>query len=270
MEKLTLDDIKEYLETKYIGRDIIYLDTTTSTNDIVKEMAEKGASEGLIVIAEEQIKGRGRMGRRWITGKGKALAVSILLKPDIKPDICPSITSLIALSAVKAIRKATNYDIMIKWPNDLVLNNRKLGGILTEMSMEGIKVKYIIIGLGLNINQEVFDDDIKNIAVSLKSFSGKNFDRRIILSEILNYFESDYENFKRYGLEYFVEDIKRYSIIFGKDISVIDGNKIVNGKVVDIDKEGGLILKTSEGELRKIISGDVIMEGLYNIYTNKI
>ncbi|SKB00573.1 BirA family transcriptional regulator, biotin operon repressor / biotin-[acetyl-CoA-carboxylase] ligase [Caloramator quimbayensis] len=270
MEKLTLDDIKEYLETKYIGRNIIYLDKATSTNDIAKEMAEKGVPDGLIVIAEEQTKGRGRMGRKWITGKGEALAVSILLRPDIEPNLCPSITSLIALSSVKAIRKVTGFDIMIKWPNDLVLNNRKLGGILTEMTMEGMKVKYIIIGLGLNINQEDFDEDIKNIAVSLKSFSGENFNRRIILSEILNFFERDYEYFKRFGLSYFVEDIKKYSIIFGKEISVIDGYKSVDGTVVDIDKEGGLILKTSDGNLKRIISGDVIMEGLYNIYSNKI
>ncbi|QCX33767.1 biotin--[acetyl-CoA-carboxylase] ligase [Caloramator sp. E03] len=266
MEILSYENIKTFINTKYMGRNIVYLQSTTSTNDIIKKMAEDGAKEGLVVIAEEQISGRGRMGRKWITPKGEAIAASILLKPDIPPKIAPTITPLLSLSAVKALRRITGFDIMIKWPNDLVLNKKKLCGILTETTMEGMKIKYIIVGIGININQEKFDDDISNIAISLKSYSGKSFDRRVILGEILNSFEKDYEDFKRYGLKHFINDIKYYSIVLGEKVTVLNIDSVVEGKAVDIDDEGCLIIKTLNGDLKRILSGDIVMEGIYNIY----
>lgn len=269
MERLDYNNLKDFLTTEYIGRNIVYLDSTTSTNDVAKDLAQYGYDEGLVVVAEEQTKGRGRLGRRWSTHKGEAIAASILLKPDIKIPLANSITHLIGLSAAKALINVTGFDILIKWPNDLVLNKKKLCGILTEMGVEGTKIKYIIAGIGININQNSFEEDINNIAISLKSYSNNYFDRRIILSQILNQFEKDYENFKRYGLKYFIDDLKRYSIVLGKEVIILDKDEVIKGTAIDIDEKGYLILKDENGQLKSILNGDLLIEGLYNIYTNQ-
>ncbi|EYE87940.1 biotin--acetyl-CoA-carboxylase ligase [Fervidicella metallireducens AeB] len=260
---LTYSEIKDYLLTEYMGRKIFYYNSVTSTNIIAKELAENGLEEGTVIIAEEQTLGKGRMGRKWSTPNGEAIAMTIILRPEISPFMAPSITPILAVSAVEALRKLTGFDVKIKWPNDIVLDSKKLCGILTEMNSDMDMINYIIVGMGLNVNQENFDDEIKEVAVSLKSFSGINFKRKIIIAEILNEFEKNYEIFKVKGISEFLDKLKEYSVLLGKRVKVISINNSFEGEAIDIDKDGSLIVKKDNGEITKVLSGDVSVRGMY-------
>jgi BirA family transcriptional regulator, biotin operon repressor / biotin---[acetyl-CoA-carboxylase] ligase len=262
-DRLSYGELNPFLITKYIGRNVLYFDSVTSTNDIIREHAQKGEAEGLIVIAEEQSKGRGRMGRDWATPKGVAIAMSMLLRPNLSPQFVPGITSVIAISVVEALKSATGFDIKIKWPNDIVLDGKKICGILTEMSAEMDAVNYVIIGMGMNINQEYFEDNIKDVAISLKSYSGRSFDRKLILAEILNKFEVNYEAFKSQGIKLFIDKIKQYSALLNKRVVISNINEKYEGEAIDIDSDGCLIVRLDNGEVKRVISGDVSVRGLY-------
>ena len=257
MELLNLNNIVKNLNTKYIGRKITYLETTTSTNDVAREFCEKGENEGALVISEEQTSGRGRMFRKWETRRGDSIAMTILLRPDLLPKDAPTITPILALSIVEGLRSAVEVDALIKWPNDIFIGNKKLGGILTEMNSGMDVVRYIIIGMGLNINQSAMGDTLKDIGISLKEYTGKTHEREVIISHILNRFEINYENFNKYGLVYFREKLKEYSSILGKEVIVISALELIEGVAEDLDENGNLILRLENGNSKKIIYGDV-------------
>ncbi|TDT50317.1 biotin--[acetyl-CoA-carboxylase] ligase [Fonticella tunisiensis] len=265
---LTYKELKNLLTTNYIGRKIVYLESTTSTNDIAKEYAEKGEKEGLVVIAEVQTKGRGRMGRRWITPGRDSISITILLRPEISPYMAPSITPVLAVSVVEMLREITGFEIGIKWPNDVVLDRKKVCGILTEMSAEIDVVKYIIVGIGINVNQETFDNEIENIATSLRKYSGKKYDRKAILSGILNRFERNYELFKKEGIGPFIEDLKKYSVLIGKKVLISGINEEYEAEAIDIDDDGALLVRLENGDVKKVLSGDVSIKGFYG-YNSK-
>lgn len=257
---MDIDKIKKGLQTEYMGSKIIYKDTTSSTNDDGKQAGEKGMEEGSIFISEAQTKGRGRMLREWVTAEGEGIALSILLRPEIIPAEAPTITPVLALSVVKTIKKLYDIDAKIKWPNDIFLDGKKLGGILTEMNagMEG--VKYIVIGLGLNIHQTSMPIELEKIATSLQIYNENIYDREQLISEILNNFEKDYEDFKRYGLKHFIEALKIFSNVIGKEVIVISGLELVEGHVLTIDDSGNLILRLEDGEIKRIIYGDISLK----------
>jgi BirA family biotin operon repressor/biotin-[acetyl-CoA-carboxylase] ligase len=260
---LSYEEIKDLLTTKYIGRNIVYLESTTSTNDIARKYAQNGESEGLVVVAEEQTKGKGRLGRRWSTPKGEAIAMSMLLRPNLSPQLISSITLAMAVSIVEALKDVTGYEVGIKWPNDIVLEGKKLCGILTEMSAEMDVINYIIIGIGLNVNQEKFDDDIKNVATSLKRCSGKRFERKVILSSIINKFEKNYEVFKTKGIEPFIDSLKKHSVLLNKRVVISNINEKYEAEAIGIDKDGSLLVRLDSGEIKKVLSGDISVRGLY-------
>lgn len=257
MELLNIENIVESLTTKYIGRKITYLETTTSTNDVARELCEKGEIEGALVISETQISGRGRMFRKWETRSVDSIAMTLLLRPDLLPRDAPTITPVLALSIVEGLRSAVEVDTLIKWPNDIFIGNKKLGGILTEMNSGMDVVKYIIIGVGLNINQSDMGDTLNDIAISLKEHTGKTYEREIIISHILNRFEINYENYNKHGLVYFREKLKEYSSILGKEVIVISALEMIEGVAEDLDENGNLILRLENGNIKKIIYGDV-------------
>lgn len=263
MDKLDYESVKDLLHTKYIGRNIVYLEKTTSTNDIAKKLGDEGAVEGTVVIAEEQSAGRGRMGRKWATHRGDAIAMTLLLRPEIPVKDAPSITPILALSAVQGIMDSCQIECGIKWPNDVVLDRKKVSGILTEMKAAGSMVGYIVVGIGLNINQEEFEEDIKDIAVSLKKFTGINYDRRKIISAVLNRFEENYDMFKEHGISYFKEELKKYSVLIGKRINISLVEDGFEGEAMDIGDDGSLIVRKDDGKLKRVISGEVTLSGYY-------
>ena len=187
---LTFEEIKNYLNTECIGKNIIYFDSIGSTNSKAKELAEGGKVHGTVVISEEQTSGRGRIGRDWLSPKYKGIWMSIILRPNIITENISKITLLGAAAVQKAIMKM-GVKTSIKWPNDIVINSKKVCGILTEMSGEIDHINYLVMGIGINVNLEKEDitTDLKDVATSIKIESGKPMDRKLLLANILNIFE---------------------------------------------------------------------------------
>lgn len=262
---LTQNEIDELLSTKYIGRNIIHFDSIDSTNIKAKELASTGESNGTTVISEEQTSGRGRFGRNWHSPKYKGIWMSIILTPDIDPLNASNITLIAAAAVFKAL-KSLGIQTQIKWPNDIILNNKKLCGILTEMNSELNKINYIIIGIGVNVNTSVKDflSEINSKATSLKVETGQNFSRQKLTSEILNFFEILYEEYiDKNCLDSTIQICKENSILIGKEIQLHIKGELIDAKVIDISEDGLLIVKYKNGRTQKIISGEVSMHGLY-------
>lgn len=260
---LTDEEIRPYLNTKYIGQNIVYFNSIDSTNKKAKELGSLNYKEGTIVVSEEQVEGRGRLGRNWSSPKFKGIWMSIILRPDIEPINAPKITQIAAAATCKAI-----YDIgieaYIKWPNDIVVNGKKVCGILTEMAGELNKINYIIVGIGINVNtqKEDFEKDIEDIATSIKIEKKNTVDRKKLLSKVLNNFEKLYDEFKEKGtIDKSIDICRERSAIIGKDINVINRNNIVEGTVVNLTDEGELIVKFNDGRIDKIICGEVSIRG---------
>jgi BirA family biotin operon repressor/biotin-[acetyl-CoA-carboxylase] ligase len=266
---LSFEEISEKLNTKYIGRNVFYFHTLDSTNVKAKELALKDAPEGTIIISEEQTSGKGRLGRIWVSPKYKGIWISIILKPDIDPLRVPRITQIGAAAVIKTC-EAFNIKAHVKWPNDIVLNNKKICGILTEMSGELNKVNYVVMGIGINANidKEDFSDELKSKATSISIETGKNIKRKEFVSILLNKFEELYEEFvKEDSIKTSVSICKENSILMGKEIKIINRDKETLAKAVDLDESGQLIVQLENGSIHKIFSGEVSIRGIHGSYT---
>jgi len=223
-----------------------------STQDKAKELLRKGLSD-VVVISDLQTKARGRFGRKWQSSKG-GLWMSILLKPKNIQHI-QYLTFAASISVVKSIKKVAGLKTNIKWPNDIHYNGKKLCGILTE-NIFGSE-NYVIVGIGLNVNQDKFPKDIHNIAASIKLINNKKTSigelSKIIISEFFNIYNNQY---KKNRLNKIMKEWKKYCDTISKKVSVISGNKSIEGKAVGVDKDCSLILK-SKGKLIKIVEGDL-------------
>jgi len=260
---LTYEEIEEWLNTEYIGRKIHYYDTIDSTNIKAKKIAylEK---EGTIVVAESQSKGRGRLGREWQSPKGKGLWMSIILKPKVNPVHVAKVT-LIGAAAVNLALEDIGIDSYIKWPNDIVINGKKICGILTEMSSELNMINYVVMGIGINVNldKKDFSKEILDKGTSLKIEAGKEINRKKLLSTVLNKFEELYTPFtEEEDLSQTIEICRKNSILLEKDIRVINNGKERIGKAIDINDDGNLIVKYENGEIESLLSGEISVRGL--------
>ncbi|MDI3533761.1 MAG: BirA family transcriptional regulator [Thermosediminibacterales bacterium] len=251
------EQIKSKLNADFMGKKIFYYDTVTSTNDEAKRIASLGFDEGTVVIAEQQTGGRGRRGRCWLSPKHEGIWVSIILKPSISPVNAPKLTMLAAVSIVKAIKEVTGLSTGIKWPNDILYNNKKIVGILTELSAEIDLINYIILGMGINVNTESFPDELKEIATSLKIETGKKVDRVKLLCRLLELFEQDYKEFLEAGFSNILNKWRKYSITLGKKVRVIGLDTSLEGEAVDVTDDGALIIKKPDGNTVEVLSGDV-------------
>lgn len=261
-DKLTRQELLPVLKTKYIGREVVHFESTDSTNMQARILAERGIREGAIVTSEEQTSGRGRLGRKWNTKKGEAIAFSLVLRPVVKPEDVSGITLVMGTAVRRAIENATSYDAGIKWPNDIILNSKKVCGILTEMSAEMESVNYIIIGVGINVNIDEFPEDIKNIATSLKIETGRAISRKDLLASVLLEFERLYDEFKANGLKNIMDEFKAHSVTLGKHVRIVSVNESFEGYVKDILADGALLIKMPDGTEKKVISGDVSVRGI--------
>ncbi len=217
----------------------------------------------MVVAAEEQTSGKGRLGRSWISPKGTGIWMSIVLKPNISPMVAPRAT-LIGAAAVYTALKEMGISVGIKWPNDIVINGKKICGILTEMNAEIERVNYVIMGIGINVNMESFPDELKEKATSLKNELGNEVDRKKLVANILNNFEVFYEDFKNTGdISRVIEICREGSLLINKEVRVINGNNEVICTVIDIDDEGELIVKHKDGTINRVISGEVSVRGIY-------
>lgn len=260
---LTLEEVEEYMNTNFIGRNIHYFNSLSSTNTKAKEIAIQ-AKEGTIIVAEEQIRGKGRLGRSWTSPKGKGIWMSIILKPKVDPAKVAKIT-LIGAAAVNQGLKDIGIKSYIKWPNDIIIDGKKVCGILTEMSCELNMINYVIMGIGINVNlgREDFDDELIDKATSLKEVVGEEIDRKKLLAYVLNHFEELYIPFKESGdISKTIQVCRRESILIGKEVRIINGDTEKSGKVLGIDNEGQLIVEHGDGSIEELFSGEVSIRGM--------
>lgn len=259
---LSYEEIKGYLDTEFIAKEIKHFYTIDSTNKKAKELAAELA-EGTVLIAEEQSGGKGRIGRDWISPKGKGIWMSLVLKPKLEPAKLSRITLIGAVSVFAALEKM-NIKSQIKWPNDLLIRGKKISGILTEMSGELNRIDYVIMGIGVNVNLDVDDlpQDLKHKATSIKIEENKDIDRKILTANILNEFEKYYIDFRKDGdLRKCLEILRENSALIGEEIRVIKGDESRFGIARDINEVGELVVEFKEG-IENIYSGEVSVRGL--------
>jgi len=242
------DEVKYKLRTKLIGNEVLAYKSVQSTNTIAQVLAASGAKDGTLIISEHQKKGRGRLGRKWYSVEHLGLYCSIILKPKINPSMAPGISLIAALAMVETVKLYTDYDVAIKWPNDVLINGRKVCGILTEMHGEFGRTHFVVVGIGVNINHRRKDipDDIKKSASSIRQAYGKKIKRVKFLQEFLIKFENEYNLFKKDGLNKSRKRIVKYSTLIGQKIILKIGSKSISGNVLDIDSEGRLVVDTGD------------------------
>ncbi len=262
-DKITGEEITPFLTTKYIGRKVIHYDTIDSTNVQCKKQCGINLVEGMVVVSEEQTSGKGRLGRTWISPKSTGIWISVALTPNISPMLA-SRTTLIGAAAVYSALKDSHVKAQIKWPNDIVINGKKVCGILTEMSARIEKVNYIIMGIGINVNMEEFPEELSEKATSLRNELGTFTDRKVLLARVLNRLEEFYEDFKTNGhISRVINICREGSVLINKEVKIINGAVETLCTVVDIDEDGELIVKKEDGSIEKVISGEVSVRGIY-------
>lgn len=257
---IAADDIRARLNTRIIGRQgIICLAQTDSTNSHAKRLAHEGAPEGTVVLAESQTSGRGRRGRSWFSPAGQSIYASIILRPAMAPSQTPQITLMTAVAVARALQKSTGLNATIKWPNDILISDKKIAGILTEITTEMDTVDYVVVGLGVNVNTTAADmpPDIRSIATSVRIESGSRFSRINLLCTLLHHFESSYGTLQRDGFKPIMAQWREMSDIIGQPVHVDVLDTRHTGIVEAVDDDGVLILKDDSGQRHRIFSGDV-------------
>jgi BirA family biotin operon repressor/biotin-[acetyl-CoA-carboxylase] ligase len=255
---LTPDLLRKRMKGNSFGKRVFHFFKTDSTNRVAMELGYSGEPEGTVVLAEAQSAGRGRSGRIWHSEKGTGLYFTILLRPRLSPAQAPLLTMLAGLSAQTAIAAQTGLVAELKWPNDLLLGGKKLGGILTEMHAEPSAVRFVIVGIGLNVNQEKFPSELSSTATSIRKESGKLSYRLELLARLLTQFESDYNRFLRDGPAFVVERFESVSSFAkGRRVRVDTGTESYAGVTAGLSPDGLLLVQRDGGPLSTVIAGDV-------------
>jgi BirA family biotin operon repressor/biotin-[acetyl-CoA-carboxylase] ligase len=257
-------EIKKGLETKTLGKEIHHFSLVDSTNRVARDLAEEGAPEGTVVLAEQQSQGKGRMDRRWHSPPG-GIWMSVILKPRLSPYQVQGITLVAAVAVVEAVKEVTGLCPKIKWPNDIYIEGRKVCGILTEMKGETDRVEHVVIGIGLNVNNEFKESDEPvsegSSPVSLSMLLSEPADRKELVREILFRLEKCYFRYVSEGISSLLELWRRNNFTLGSRIILKMGDKEFSGVAEDITPEGGLILRDHQGEKKVFYSGEVTVIG---------
>lgn len=261
---MTEAEIKSLMHTDWVAKEVLYFDTIDSTNTKAQELAEKGYPSGTLVVADKQESGKGRRGRSWVSPSGTGIFMTLMIKPDINPNNASMLTLVAALAVAKAITSVTGEEAMIKWPNDIVVNSKKVCGILTEMNAQFDYINHIVVGIGINVHNESFPEEISQMASSLMiEAGGKRFHRAQIIAETMSYFEQYYDTFlKTQDLSALVREYDELLVNRNKSVRVLDPKEPFDGKAMGITPKGELIVDTWES--RKLVSsGEVSVRGIY-------
>jgi BirA family biotin operon repressor/biotin-[acetyl-CoA-carboxylase] ligase len=260
---LHADDLLAQLQgVRVVGRDIRVFQETSSTNDVAEKLARDGAPEGVVVFAESQTRGRGRLGRRWVSPARRGLWFSVLLRPDLRPQAATQLTVAAATALARAIRAQTGLTPGIKWPNDILLRGRKVAGVLTELSAELDHIRYVILGLGVNLNQTAseFPPELRKTATSLRIETGRERNRAELAAAILRELDADYARVCRGQFADLAVEWAEQCATLGRRVGLRVGERVVQGRAESLDDDGALLLRTEHGRLERIIGGDVTLE----------
>lgn len=260
---LHADDLLASLgKTKIIGRDIRVFEQTTSTNDVVEKLARDGVKEGVVVFAESQTKGRGRLGRVWSSPVRKGLWFSILLRPNLRPQETTQLTVAAATAVWRAIHDETGISAEIKWPNDILIRSKKVVGILTELSAEVDRVKHVTLGIGVDVNLTTSEMpvDLRKVATSLRIESGKLVSRAELATAILRELDRDYVRVCGGGFAKLADEWEEHCTTIGQQVVVSMGSRKIRGRAESLDDDGALLVRTEHGHIERVIGGDVTLE----------
>jgi BirA family biotin operon repressor/biotin-[acetyl-CoA-carboxylase] ligase len=260
-DALVADDLQSRLNAKIIGAEILVFQETESTNAIAERMALNGAREGLVIFAESQTKGRGRMGRKWISPKGKGLWFSVMLRPQFPPTAVTRLTILTAVAVAQAIRETTGLDARIKWPNDILVNGKKVAGILTEMLSEAHTIRHAIIGIGVDVRcaPQDFPPEVRAIATSLEHEANTTLSRPELAARILSLMDLYYATAHGH-FEEIVDEWAGLCSSLGKRVNVAIGTRRIEGTAQALDGDGALLVRCDNGNVEKIVGGDLVLE----------
>ena len=258
-DKLLPAEIQFGLGTKILGKEIRYFDAITSTMDTAFQFGVEGIDEGTVVCAESQTKGKGRLGRNWVSPKGKGIYMSVVLRPKLMPADLTQLTLLSAVAVCEAVVSFCDVPAKIKWPNDILVGNKKLAGILTESSAEMDRVRFVVIGIGLNVNTPL--SQLPECSTSIKSETGAKALRVVLMQEVLRSLEKWYIILGEQGFVPVITRWKELSSTLGRHVRLVDPSGNVEGEAVDLDKYGGLIIRDKNGLKVKRMSGDVVQIG---------
>ena len=257
------EKLKEILCTKWLGKDTVFFSTCDSTNTRLQELANAGAKEGTVVISEEQTAGQGRNGRNWNSPKGEGIFLSMLLRPEFKPRYASMVTLVTALAVCSALEKNGMEHLFIKWPNDVVASGKKLCGILTKMSTDAEAIQYIIVGLGINVNQKNFHPEIAKIATSLYIETKEEKSQVNIIADFLSAFETYYEQFRiTKDLSLLKEEYNQKLVHRNSMVRIIEEGREKTVKALEINEKGELLVE-EQGQIRTIIAGEISVRGIY-------
>ena len=253
--------IKRVLQTHWMGQNIYYYKETDSTN--IQAKSCENAGHGALFVADKQTAGRGRLGRSWESPAADNIYMTLRLEPEMEPDRAPMLTLVMALSVAEALNHVTGLEVNIKWPNDIVVNKKKICGILTEMSVNMTGIAYVVIGVGVNVNTKDFPEEIRGTAASLYTESGRCFERSEVIAEILKQFEVNYETFmKKTSLADLMSSYNTLLINRNKEVRVLEPGNEYNGYALGINEAGELLVKKEDGSVVQVFAGEVSVRGL--------
>lgn len=264
---LSYSEIISRLHTEWAGRNLHYFEKTGSTNSDAKRYAEEGEPHGTTVVADMQESGKGRRGRSWQSPSGSAIYMSILLRPHFEPDRASMLTLVMALSVSDAITEITGLPTGIKWPNDVVADRKKICGILTEMSVELDYIQYVVIGVGINVNNESemdFSEDIRPHVTSLRLSSGRLVSRAALIERVLAHFEKNYDIFvTNKDLSELKKTYESHLVNLDVQVKVLDPKGEYTGIARGINNSGELLVEKADGEIINVFAGEVSVRGIY-------
>ena len=262
-EALHADDILSRLELpRIVAREVQVFQETSSTNEIVDRLARDGVAEGVVVFAESQSAGRGRLGRRWFSPPGCGLWFSVLLRPPLRPQSATQLTVLSAVAVARGIERETGLHPEIKWPNDIVFGTRKCGGILLELGAELDHIRHVVLGIGIDVNvaPEEFPSELRQVATSLREQAGHKLDRTALSVAILRELDAAYARLRRGDFHEVSDEWVRRCTTLGKGVRIQMGDRMIVGTAEALDEEGALLVRTMHGRLERIVGGDVTLE----------
>jgi BirA family biotin operon repressor/biotin-[acetyl-CoA-carboxylase] ligase len=237
----------------------VFFEALESTNSQVLELARTGAPEGALVLAEQQSKGRGRMGRRWESPAGTSLLFSLLLRPPLRPFQAAQVTPCLALAVARAIRSLTDLPAEIKWPNDVLIHGKKVCGILLEMQGQADVLDFVVVGVGVNVLQEPedFPPELRGLATSLFLESGRPLSRPTLLAEVLREAEDFYRRLLEEGFESLIQDWQKLSCMTGRQVRAKLAGHTLEGMAIGLDPDGALQVRLDNGVVERLVAGDV-------------
>lgn len=258
-------EIKSRMNTRWAGREVYFYEEIDSTNTQAKRLAEEGAVSGTLVVSDCQTKGKGRRGRVWESPKGTALYMTLMIRPQIRPERASMLTLVIGLSVVQAIRNVLKVEVGIKWPNDVVLNKKKLVGILTEMNAQMDYIEYLVLGVGINANTKEFPPEIQDKATSLQIELGYPVNRAELVAETMKCFENNYEIFeKTQDLSGLMEAYQEVLVNYNQPVRVLEPGNEYSGIARGINELGELLVERENGVVETVYAGEVSVRGLYS------